>query len=536
MSGYEETNVRIPPCAFDALATVAARRGASRDETVRQLLNAHIERQERWEADDRLTHISTVLRYPRPPRWRGDQRTDKPLRLRLAPGQMLRARAVSLKLPGQRQRAHHDYPARLLTDAVMTAIAMEEDFTDEFLEGLLPVLRHSSALGLWQLAVAATITTPEHLVYQGAEDWYGRRLTPEAPRFSRHALLVAEALDDEVAWHSPVRFQVATNIARHKLTGANAEANEQMLYEQQAEWHALRQRLRKPGPERAQYLRTTTSYDWTGRGGTAVWRAERRVAVQDLEEWLVKGDPGGSVERVVSPPEWSVQVPGAWRALTFPTMPTPQPYATWAAEGRVLTFPYNNKQAVWPLTARQGRHGWEPVPDIEPIISPARKLRSDQIVGFIEAVLINWNDGDEDSVSHHRLHLPVDKAFDFGLITAEEQREARAQARTATLRTMDEIIDKLTEHERHLRPGLERAKGDARRFGRLAKEAGVRFRITRAMWPWPGRSVVDELSAGTRPALLDFLADWAYRNSQLVLEQSMEAAWDQAFDRYGRRG
>jgi len=44
---------------------------------------------------------------------------------------------VSLRLPGQSPRAYRDYQARLLTDAVMTAIAVDEPIVDEFLDGLL---------------------------------------------------------------------------------------------------------------------------------------------------------------------------------------------------------------------------------------------------------------------------------------------------------------------------------------------------------------------------------------------------------------
>ncbi|GHD86782.1 hypothetical protein [Streptomyces naganishii] len=45
-----------------------ARRGASRNETVRQLLAEHVEEQERKDPEDRITHISTVLRCRSPPR------------------------------------------------------------------------------------------------------------------------------------------------------------------------------------------------------------------------------------------------------------------------------------------------------------------------------------------------------------------------------------------------------------------------------------------------------------------------------------
>jgi hypothetical protein len=93
--------VRLPKCDLDALAAIAERCGVSRDEAVRQVLDKHLELQEKRDPDDRLTHISTALRYPAPPRWRKDPRTDRPLRLRLASGVTQRARAVSLRLPGQ---------------------------------------------------------------------------------------------------------------------------------------------------------------------------------------------------------------------------------------------------------------------------------------------------------------------------------------------------------------------------------------------------------------------------------------------------
>lgn len=67
MSGRTETNVRLPWCAVEALAAVGTRRGTSQDATLRQLLGEHVEFQEDRDPDDRLTHISTVLRYPRRP-------------------------------------------------------------------------------------------------------------------------------------------------------------------------------------------------------------------------------------------------------------------------------------------------------------------------------------------------------------------------------------------------------------------------------------------------------------------------------------
>jgi hypothetical protein len=282
-----------------------------------------VERQEQREPDDRLTHISTVLRYPPPPRWRSEPRADKPLRLRLTPGLIPRAQAVSLRLPGQSQRAHRDYQGRLLTDAVVTAIAVEEPFTDEFLQGMLPLLRHRSALGLWQLVVAATTTRPERAIHYAAEEERARTqesialLSAEKSAARHHLLLVAEALEEDVSWHSPARFQVAANIARDILGGANSRSNEQMLYKQGNEWGALRQDLLDGGTARDKYLRGIAIFgwvDWIGRGGSAVWRAERRVSVQDFEDWLIK-------RTEADPSRGLCRRPGGWSA--FPARGAP---------------------------------------------------------------------------------------------------------------------------------------------------------------------------------------------------------------------
>jgi hypothetical protein len=208
----------------------------------------------------------------------------------------------------------------LLTDAVMTAIAVEEPFTDEFLEGLLPLPRQAASAGLWQLAVAATSTKAENAIHDAAEEARSQVGGPPASlsrnesAARRRLLLVAEALDEDIAWHSSARFLVAANIARDMLSGANARANEQVLYEQRSEWNEVRLDLRSGGVLRERYLRGTTSYDWSGRGGSAVWRAERRVEVQDFEDWLTNASGPDPVPRQVKPPGWRVRVPGTWHA------------------------------------------------------------------------------------------------------------------------------------------------------------------------------------------------------------------------------
>jgi len=546
-----ETNVRLPPCAFEALATVMAREGTSRDATVRRLLAEHVGRQEQEYPEDRLTHISTVLRYPPPPRWRGDPRNDRPLRLRLPAGLLERARAVSLRLPGQYQRAFRDYQGRMVTDAVMTAIAVAELFEDEFLGGLLPLLHHRAARNLWKLAAATLCTRPEMQLLEAAGELRSQAAWVSGAPFGeedRRLLLVAEALEEDVAWHSPARFLVAANIARDLLTGARAEDNERLLHEDGEEWQDLYQdTLHADEEHRSELLRGTTSYDWAGRGGTAVWRAERRVCVQYFEDWLAGPAGEDTAGYVMEPPGWMLARPPGWDAVT-PALTSagrlPQPYAQWAAEGRALVFPHGNRQSLWPLRRRPGPPGWEPVPGIEPLLAAAQELRPEQVTGFIEAVLIDWNhefDEDQEPDLRLALDLPVGRAYDIGLITAEERQRAMAETRAATLRDMDIIIGvfKDTGRDENLLRELQKARGSVRKFAHLTKqlnkEIGSAFRVRKATWRWPGRSAAGELLAGSPADLVQWLAAAAHERSSLILEQAMQQAWGYAFDRYGRR-
>ncbi|MEH0475069.1 hypothetical protein QA943_40735 [Streptomyces sp. B21-097] len=554
MSGTSETNVRIAPCALRALSRITVRRGTSRDETIRQLLAEHMAFQEQQLPEDRLTHISTVLRYPRPPRWRSEPRTDVPLRVR-APADLLeQARALSLRLPGQHPRAHRDYQGRILTDAVTTAIARAEPFDDDFLTGLLPLLRHSAALGLWRLTTAKTSTGPEKAWLIEAQAVRADHWLSDAPvdPADQYLLRVADRLEQDEAWHSSERFKVATALARRHLSGPEAKAWEQVLYEQDTAFDEEYQDLLQA--DDSDYSRRrredgSTSYDWTGRGGTAVWRAQRHVDVEYFEQWLVertKNDPAAGVMEEPGSPGWLLRTPAAWLAhapARAAPRQGPEPYATWAAEGRLLAFPHRSRQAFWPLLRRPGTPGWEPVPGFAPLATAAAGLRPDKVIGFIEAVLIDWNHTfTEEPYLHIALDLPADRARQFGFITAEEQHRIMADARTATLSSMDAFIDRAADKgadETYLQK-LKEARRDAREFHRLARKHMIKhqrsgFGVVRASWKWPGQSVAAELTAGFPPELLQWLATAAHKRSTLLLEQAMQEAWQRAFDRYGFR-
>ncbi|MGW2767330.1 hypothetical protein [Streptomyces sp. NPDC001275] len=549
MSSNVETNVRIAPCALEALSRITVRRGTSRDETVRRLLAEHVALQEQEHPEDRLTHISTVLRYPRPPRWRGDPRTDVPLRVRAPAGLLERARAVSLRLPGQHPRAYRDYQGRMLTDAVTTAIARNEPFDDDFLTGLLPLLRHGAALGLWRLAAAATSTRPEKAWLLEARAVRAAHRRTDAPYDfdDQHILRVAEALEREESWHALTRFETATGFARSFLTDPRAEEREQALWEQDKPWNKLYQSLlRADDREERRWRRQqgSTSYDWTGRGGTAVWRAQRRVDLEYFEDWLVertRNDLAAGVMEEPASPGWLLRIPPAWLAHA-PAPTASGPYTTWAEQRRLLAFPYRNRQAFWPLLQCEDTPGHQPVPGFEPVAAAAAGLRPGQILGFIEAALIDWNhDFAEEPLLRISLDVPADHACRFGFITAEEQHRLMAAARAATLQIMDDFItwaadDGASASYLHK---LREARGDTRAFHRLARSSpslkGLKFVVPRASWKWPGGSVAAELVAGARPELLEWLAGAAHRCSSLLLEQAMQVAWQSAFDRYGFR-
>ncbi|MFB6643771.1 hypothetical protein ACFCYF_41815 [Streptomyces chartreusis] len=549
MSGNVETNVRIASCALEALSRITVRRGTSRDETVRQLLAEHVASQEQQLPEDRLTHISTVLRYPRPPRWRGDPRTDVPLRVRVPADLLERARAVSLRLPGQHPRAYRDYQGRMLTDAVTTAIARDEPFDDDFLSGLLPLLRHGAALGLWRLA-AATSTRPEKAWLLEARTIRAEHRRTDVPHDvdEQYILRVADVLEQEESWHALTRFEWVTNLARGFLTGPRAGERERALWEQDKPWEKLYEgflRADDRAERRWRRQQGSTSYDWTGRGGTAVWRARRRVDLEYFEDWLVgrtRNDPAAGVMEEPGSPGWLLRIPPAWLAHA-PTTPTASgPYTAWAEQRRLLAFPYRSRQAFWPLLQCEDTPGHRPVPGFEPVAAAAGGLRPGQVLGFIEAALIDWNhDFADGSTLPIALDVPADQAYRFGFITAEERHRLMAAARAEILKIMDDFIawaadDGAGENYLHK---LREARGSARAFHGLTRSYPLhkrpKFIVPRASWTWPGRSVAAELVAGASPELLGWLAGAAHRRSSLLLEQAMQAAWQRAFDAYGFR-
>jgi hypothetical protein len=528
-----ETNVRLPQCAVDALVWIAGSRNTSRDETARQLLAEYLAIQEPLPRDDRWCHIATVLRYPPAPRHRLEPKAGCVLRLRLDPGVADRARAVSLQLPGQAPRAHPHYQARLLSDAVLTAIARVTPFTDEFLTGLLPLLRHRAALGLWHLAVAATSTGPEDAVRDAAELLRAEQGAREVALTNeqKQTLLVDEALDETTAWHLSDRFAVATNLARALLAGPHAAAHEQELYEQNTAWNEKRQDLRASTDKREVRRGVRRSFDWSGRGGAAVWRASRKVALDDFEDWLVRR-PVGEQTRFLPAPGWQVRIPESWRAHVV-SGELPEPVATWLREGKVLAFPWRERTALWPLTQIPGPPGWGPVDGVEPMLAAARGVPPHRVREFIEAMLLGWDrDDSEDDDVLGQVIVPIDKAEQFGLVDAEQRRLAKAQARATNLELMRRVIASVPPEQELTRAALTNLMGNARRFAAVAQRAKLDFRPVRATYSWWVHSVAEEVVQGLRADAVEWLAVWVRRQHDLELRTVGFAKWKAAYHRY----
>lgn len=511
MGQLQQTSVRISTRAAECLSAITKDRGVSRDQAVRELLQEHVAAQAAGSEEQRLTHISTVLRFPPPPPGRGP---DGRVRLapRLDPGVAARAGSMSLRLPGQAtNRGFRDYGARPLTDAVVTAIARVKPFVDEGLEGLPPLLRQREALGLWRLTVAATLTHAEQRALLG-------------PKVDQSAELTADVLREEnVAWHAPWRFEVARHLALQLLAGSQAEANRRMLWDQTEEFDALRWDLERSDLDH-RYLTGLSwpAYDLQGRGGTAVWRAQRTLAVERLAQWLTTGsEPRTTAE----PPGWTLTVPQGWRGRRFRYRDQlPPQHQSDLDSGRVLRVDAGSRSVLWPYD-----DDGAPIGGFDAVIAGAGDIAPAEVV---EVVLVTA----EDTEMYPR--VPASTACELGFISPAERDELVTDA---AQQTQSEIASALSRAERRdaLSPlyrldeadwdALRAAADDPERFAALARRSHLQCRVVRPTWTWEVESIAELLAGGASRAQLQWLAGATRRIHRYALERSMQVAWNRAF-------
>lgn len=530
MTAPGQTSVLVTDAAFDALGHLAATWKLSRDATVRRLLAGFVERQSVADVDNRLTHISTVLNHPSCLPSLVEKVPRRRLTFRVDPDVAEAAAALAYRVPGRaRRQSHRDYASRPLTDALLTALAAVSSFVDVGLDGLPDLLQWREADGLWRLAVAATLTQTE------------RNTRRDGPPD------LAVMLDDaEVVWHSRWRAQVALHLVRHLFTGSEATENRRWVGEQ-------RDRFRIESANVSDDRVIFGGHEFTegapaerasseGRAATAIWRGRRQMALDDLAKWFAS-DPVSDSPTTVEPPGWTLRQPIGWRALLLPTTQKLLPQQRdLVSSGALLQLAAGRTTALWPLTEHS-----RPVPGFDRVVAAGRRFHLEPIE-IAEAVLVSHLDeedkkdeddedeGDEDEGDEAPIHLraypvmPMQTAYEAGLIGSDELGEAVRQAATSTSARIKAVLaraerDRIPEEE--LRR-LHEAQLDPPAFGQAAHDLDLEFRISEPMWTWEVRSLPATLVLLDPSEQLELRAREWFRHVRLALERDMQQAWNQA--------
>ena len=432
-------------------------------------------------------------------------------------GPEAKAKAISLayRLPGHaRHQAHVDYASRPLTDALLTALAHERPFADPGLEELSEVLEWREADGLWRLTVAATLTAAERVAR------------------SEESSAVREMLEGgDVVWHSSWRSQVARHIARSLFTGPDAAENRAWVGEQRLRFADELENVSHPqvifgGHELTEGApREPSSAE--GRAATAVWRAQRAFALEDLARWL-NSDRPDKAEHVVNPPGWVLRKPADWSGHRFPTtQPLPPRARSLIERGVVLHITSGSTSVLWPFSA-----SGQPVQGFEHVVSGARELHLEP-TEIAEAMLVT-TDADPEQVGEPVMgypRFPVEAAREAGLVDNDEHDRIVGEARAETSLRIHSALE-TAKRSRFAAVDMEsllEAANDPVRFQTVANDLGLRFWISLAWWTWPVGSIVEALSAGAlSPEQLEVLGrEWA-RQVRLTLERDMHSAWTKA--------
>ncbi|GAA1435951.1 hypothetical protein GCM10009616_34500 [Microlunatus lacustris] len=526
MAPTGQTSVLVTDAALDALAHLTATWKLSRDATVRRLLADFVELQSSEDPDNRLTHISTVLNHPLclPPSVEKIPR--RRLTFRVDPDVAHEAAALAYKIPGRaRRQSHRDYASRPLTDAVLTALAAARPFVDIGLDGLPDLLSWREADGLWRLTVAATLTQTERDT---------RRDGPPD--------LAAMLEDAEVVWHSRWRAQVALHLARHLFTGSDAIENRRWVGEQRDRFrieftNVSDDRVVFGGHEYTEGAPAERASS-EGRAATAIWRGKRQMAHEDLAKWFAAEPVPGS-PKTVEPPGWSLMQPSGWRVLRLPTAQKLRPqHRDLVASGALLQLPAGSTKALWPLTEY-----WRPVPGFDQAVAAARQLRLEPIE-IAEAVLVSHLDEEgkqdedgEDDGGETPIHLkaypvvPMQTAYEAGLISSDELSEATRQAAISTSARIQAVLahaerDGIISGDELRR--LQGARLDPSAFGEAARDLHLKFWVSEPMWTWEVASLPAILALPSTPEQLRLRAREWFRHVQLALERDMHEAWKQA--------
>lgn len=371
------------------------------------------------------------------------------------------------------------------------------------LEGLPQTLSCRAALGLWRLAVAATLTGAETQALWSAGD-------PDL------ALVLNE---EEIAWHHPWRFEVAHHILSIFMAEDDAEEWMGMIEAQTDQFRTLVGHLQQRHPDAAWlqdniFNLASHRSSVEGRGGTAVWRAERALEMTRIENWLANSAAPPQLK--IATPGWNLRWPDEWtRACFAHHQPVPPDLAAYAATGKVCVTIAGSRRAYWPLTAKG-----KPVAEFSACLEAGRELSSARLA---EVVLLDHEDLMTPGLQAAQAQL-------LGFIT-ETQRDdlvAKASASNSSMiaATLERAAERLEAKEL---AELQAATGDPRQFVRVANRHQLACWFTNDRWRWQIDSVVEGFRQGHSTARIGALTGAFIDITNHTLEMSMDQAWRRAF-------
>jgi hypothetical protein len=509
-SRVEQTSVRLLPATIAALDALLLQRRCSRDQVIRDLLDAYVTKQSDRKPGDRLTHVTAVLHYPPLPA--GRRRPDGKVRvpLRLTPGAAESVEDLTLQLPGQiRRRGLKHYARSPLAEAICTALSGTYAWQVPGLEGLPAVWTQAAAVGLWRLAIAATLTKPEQRAVLGELDLLGA--DGEDPN------TLAELLrHSDLAWHHPWRDEVALRLARNLLTGPDSSDRMRSLRDRDDEFEQLRYDLERTDDLDHPMLTGAPklpSSNVIGRGGALVWRGRRRLALRNVAEWIVSAP---AAPLVVSPPRVKITNPDGWTSIQVPAgEQLPETVAADVEARRVLLVTSADTVTAWPYSQETG----EPVPWFDLVLEALPSHKAEEIV---ELVLLddNWQ---------RTIYLLADEAHALGFIDTDERDSLNRKAAVQTDARMAAIVERATAWDPEDRDDLLANKANRERFFEIARRHHQREYIVRPWWTWDAGSTVRELKrqVHTRDQvrkLIERRGHYWKRELELTMESAGRAA------------
>ncbi|QTE30323.1 hypothetical protein [Pengzhenrongella sicca] len=468
---------------------------------MRALLAEYIAVQSSLDEDTRLTHISTALRFPPTPISRTETDNRERIAFRLDPGVAERAAEFALRLPGQPiRRGPAHYSPRPLTDALAVAIAAAHPYTDCGLHGLPQLITHSAAIGLWRLAVAATLTNAEARVLL---------ITPASD-------LATVLNDGDVAWHAAWRFEVALHLARKLLVGPQQSANLLMITQQHEDFETQRHEIARTEWADSPLLRDCIArprFDHEGQGGAAVWRAERKLTETKIAQWLVNSSSRISLE--TPQPGWKLVRPHGWTAVPFvygQGMTSKQ--RADVDEGRVLRITAGSRSAIWPYSI-----DGDPIARFDLVLAATPRLVPASVV---ELVLLRTEEISDPWVS-------AGLAVEWGLLTPTEQHHLEAKATENRQRVVESGMRGHWRDLKKVHAELARHVDEPERFARVAGQQGVQGGPFRAGCTWPVESIAAVLASDATDEQVTWLVSSFERRRAWRLEEAMRHASREAY-------